>query len=95
MAEKQPKEKPEIEVVVPQKPPAQPANFFVVSYAEDDFALDALYVHPAELHAARQNPEAKNVIGTMVARLAFSYHKALELRKKLDDMIKSHEEKKK
>lgn len=95
MAEKQPREKSEIEVVVPQKPPAQPANFFVVSYVEDEFALDALYVHPAELHAARQNPEAKNVIGTMVARLAFSYHKALELRKKLDDMITSYEEKKK
>ncbi len=95
MVDNQPKEKAEVEVVVPQKAPAQPANFFVVSYAEDEFALDALYVHPAELHAARQNPEAKNVIGTMVARLAFSYHKALELRKKLDDMIKSYEERKK
>ena len=95
MAENQPKEKPEIEVVVSQKPPAQPANLFVVSYAEDEFALDALYIHPQELHAARQNPEAKNVVGTMVARLAFSYHKALDLLKKLDDMIKSYEEKKK
>jgi hypothetical protein len=95
MAENRPKEKSEIEVVVPQRPPAQPANFFVVSHVEDEFALDALYVHPAELHAARQNPEAKNVIGTMVARLAFSYHKALDLRKKLDDMIKSYEDRKK
>ncbi|MGD8718188.1 MAG: hypothetical protein PVH29_05130 [Candidatus Zixiibacteriota bacterium] len=95
MAEKKPKKKSNIEVVVPQKPPAQPANFFVVSYAEDDFALDALYVHPADMHASKQDPEAKNVVGNMVARLAFSYHKALDLRKKLDDMITSYEEKKK
>ncbi len=95
MVEKKSAASAEIEVVVPQKPPAQPANFFVVSHAEDDFALDALYVHPAELHAVRRNPEHKKVVGAMVARLAFSYHQALELRKKLDAMIKSYEAHKK
>ena len=95
MVEKKPAASAEVEIVVPQKPPAQPANFFVVSHAEDDFALDALYVHPADLHAASRNAEQKKVSGAIVARLAFSYAKALELRKKLDAMIKSYEAHKK
>jgi hypothetical protein len=85
-----------IDIHVPPGVTPQPANHFVVSYTDDDFALDITYIHPFDLHVARQKPEAeRRVRGTMVGRIALSYRHAVELRAKLDEMIKSYEVQKK
>lgn len=98
MVEKTPDNVKEINVDI-QVPPGvapQPANYFVVSYADDDFALDISYIHPFDMHLARRAPQDEShVRGAMVARIALNYRRAVELRAKLDEMIKSYEAHKK
>jgi hypothetical protein len=89
MVNNPPTAKTEIELDIQDKPAAQPANHFVVSYIGDSFALDLLYIHPHDLHTAKRT--TKSVPATIIARIALSYLQAKELRKKLDEMIESYE----
>lgn len=98
MAEKKPTEGIDIavDIYVTSNIIPQPGNHFAVSYTNDDFALDIAYIHPFDLHLARQKPEAeRRVRGNVVARIALNYRGAVELRAKLDEMINSYEEHKK
>ena len=83
----------EVEIGLPEDRVPKPANHFVVSYTDDDFALDVIYINPFDLSRAAKNSEAK-VRGEMVARVAMGYQNAVKLRDRLDEMIKSYEERK-
>ena len=85
-----------VRVTVPTGVTPQPANHFVFSFWNDDFALDASYIHPFDVHAAKQKSQPEPVVqATMVARLTFGYRRAVELRARLDEMIRSYEANKK
>lgn len=80
----------EVEVGLPADVVPKPANHFVVSYTDNDFALDVIYINPFDLSIAAKNAEAK-VKGEMMARFAMTYQNAVRLRDRLDEIIKSYE----
>ena len=81
-------------LIVQAKPIAKPANHFAVSYAGEDFVLDIYYVHPRDLHIAKEKDE-QGVPAVITASVAFNYAKALELKERLAEMITSYERQKK
>ena len=93
MTEKKTKGRVEVEVGMPEDALPKPANHFVVAHTDDDFGLDIIYINPYGLHIASKTPGTK-VKGEMVARVALSYQSAVKLRDRLNEMIKSYEEKK-
>lgn len=74
MANKEDIKKPDdvrVEIVTPRGGPVQPANNFVVAFTNDEFALDSIYVHPFDLHIAKQKAEGeRKAPGTLVGRIA-------------------------
>jgi len=90
MAEQKTKKQVEVEVVLPESIRPKPANHFVVSHTDDDFAIDIIYINPLDLHMTSTKGETK-VRGEVVARVAITYQNATKLRDKLNEMIQSYE----
>ncbi len=90
MADKQKPKQVEIEITSPDDPTAKSANNFIVSYIDDEFALDIIYVYPHDLVIAASE-EGPKVRGEVIARIAMTPKNAIKLRDKLDEMIKSYE----
>jgi len=79
----------EVEITPPQNTTPKPANHFVVSFIEDDFSLDIIYINPYEANKAIKTGE--KVKGEIVSRISMTIHSAKKLRDNLDVMIKLSE----
>jgi hypothetical protein len=93
MSEKKEEKQVEVELNITPDSIAKPANHFIVSFSDEDFSLDIIYINPCDIHMA-STKGIKKVKGEIMARIAMNYRNVIKLRDSLTEMINAYGSKK-